>query len=52
MLDTIGIGGERAQMFNLASSEGPLFAEIARNMEAKIRELGPNPIKAARQKAA
>jgi coenzyme F420-reducing hydrogenase delta subunit len=52
LLDTIGIGGERAQMFNLASSEGPLFAEIARDMETKIRELGPNPIKVARKQAA
>jgi coenzyme F420-reducing hydrogenase delta subunit len=52
LLDTIGIGGERAQMFNLASSEGPLFAEIARDMVAKIRELGPNPIKTARKQAA
>jgi coenzyme F420-reducing hydrogenase delta subunit len=52
LLDTIGIGGERVQMFNLASSEGPLFAEIARDMEAKIRELGPNPIKVAHKQAA
>ena len=52
ILDTIGIGGERVQMYNLSSSEGPRFAEIAVEMDAKIKELGPNPIKQAKQKAA
>lgn len=52
ILDTIGIGGERVQMYNLSSSEGPRFAEIAVEMVAKIKELGPNPIKQAKQKAA
>jgi len=52
ILDTIGIGGERVQMYNLSSSEGPRFAEIAIEMDAKIKELGPNPIKQAKKKAA
>ena len=52
ILDAIGIGGERAQMYNLSSSEGPRFAQIAVEMDAKIRELGPNPIKEAKKKAA
>ncbi len=52
ILETIGIGGERAQMYNLSSSEGPRFAEIAVEMDGKIRELGPNPIKLAKKKAA
>lgn len=52
ILDTISIGGERAQMYNLSSSEGPRFAEIAVEMDAKIRELGPNPIKPAKKQAA
>jgi len=52
ILETIGIGGERAQMYNLSSSEGPRFAEIAVEMDAKIREMGPNPIKPAKKKAA
>ena len=45
ILDTIGIGGQRAQMYNLSSSEGPLFAKYAAEMEARILEMGPNPIK-------
>ena len=52
ILDTIGIGGERVQMFNLSSSEGPRFAEIAGEMTDKIKELGPNPIKPALKKKA
>jgi len=52
ILDKIGIGGERVQMYNLSSGEGPRFAEIANEMTDKIIELGPNPIKAAKKKAA
>ena len=51
ILDTIGIGGARAKMYNLSSSEGPRFAQIAVEMVDKIRELGPNPIKQAGSKA-
>ena len=50
--NVIGVGGERAQMYNLSSSEAPRFAEIAIEMDEKIRALGQNPIKAAKQKAA
>jgi coenzyme F420-reducing hydrogenase delta subunit len=52
ILEAIGVGGERVQMYNLSSSEAPRFVEIAVEMEARIRELGPNPIKLAGQKAA
>ena len=52
ILETIGVGGERVQMYNLSSSEGPRFAEIAVEMDEKIRNLGPNPIKLAGKKAA
>ena len=52
ILETIGVGGERVQMFNLASSEGPLFAKIAREMTEQVRNLGPNPIKLAASKRA
>ena len=45
ILNAIGIGGERAQMYNLSSGEGPRFAEYAVEMTEKIKELGPNPIK-------
>jgi F420-non-reducing hydrogenase iron-sulfur subunit len=43
LLDECHIGGERAAMYNLSSAQGQRFAEIAREMTAKIKELGPNP---------
>ncbi len=49
ILETIGIGGDRVEMYNLSSSEGPLFAQFAREMDKRIRELGPNPIKLAKK---
>ena len=44
LLDAVGVGGDRLDMFNLSSSEGPRFAEIATEMTDRIRELGPSPI--------
>ena len=52
ILEAIGIGGERVQMYNLSSSEAPLFVRITIEMIEKITELGPNPIKTAKKKAA
>ncbi|KKM09180.1 heterodisulfide reductase subunit MvhD [Clostridiales bacterium PH28_bin88] len=44
LLDEIGIGGERVEMFNLSSAMGPRFAEIAREFTERIRGLGPSPL--------
>lgn len=52
VLDTVGIGGQRAQMFNLSSSEAPQFVKYAQEITAKIKEMGPNPIKLAKSRAA
>ena len=52
ILDTIGLGAERAKMYNLSSSEGPRFAQYAREITEKIKELGPNPVKLAKNRAA
>jgi F420-non-reducing hydrogenase iron-sulfur subunit len=51
ILDQIGIGGERVAMYNLSAGEGPRFAEIAREMTEKIKQLGPNPIKTAKRQS-
>ncbi len=50
LLDKVGIGKDRVAMFNLSSSEAPRFVEIAVEMTERISALGPNPIKAAKQK--
>ena len=43
LLDECGTGGERVAMYNLSSAQGQRFAEIAREMTEKIKELGPSP---------
>lgn len=48
LLEAVGTGGERVQMFNLSSGEAPLFAQYAREMSERIQALGPNPAKLAR----
>lgn len=52
VLESIGIEGERVQMYNLSSGEGPTFARYASEMHEMICKLGPNPIKKAGKEAA
>jgi coenzyme F420-reducing hydrogenase delta subunit len=52
ILEGIGIGGERVQMYNLSSSEAPRFVEIVNEMTERIKEMGPNPIKLNKKKKA
>ena len=39
ILESVGIGGERVQMYNLSSSEAPLFVQFAKEMTEKINEM-------------
>jgi F420-non-reducing hydrogenase iron-sulfur subunit len=50
MLDQVGVGGERVKMYNLSSGEGPLFAQYSIEMVNKIKELGPSPIRLAKER--
>ena len=50
-MEKIGIEAERVAMYNLSAGEGPRFAEIAREMTEKVRDLGPSPIKNAKKLA-
>lgn len=52
ILDEIGIGGERLEMFNLSSSMAGRFAEIANEMTERIRKLGPSPVRVRHGKPA
>lgn len=45
LLDEIGVGGERLEMVMMSAGMGDLFAETARTITEKIRQLGPSPIK-------
>ncbi len=51
LLDKIGVGGQRVKMYNLSAADGPLFAKYSIEMDKIIRELGPSPIRIARQKS-
>ena len=44
-LEAIGLEPERVEMYNLSAAQGPRFAEIAREFTARIRELGPSPVR-------
>jgi coenzyme F420-reducing hydrogenase delta subunit len=45
LLDEVGLGSGRLEMYNMSSAQGQRFAEVAREMTEKIRGLGPNPVK-------
>jgi coenzyme F420-reducing hydrogenase delta subunit len=45
ILNEIGLGGERLDMFFMSGSQAQAFANAARTMTERIRGLGPNPLK-------
>ena len=45
LLDEIGLDGERLDMFFMSGGQGKTFANAAREMTERIKELGPNPLK-------
>jgi len=49
ILEKIDMEPDRVAMYNLSAGEGPRFAEIAREMTEKVKELGPSPIKTAKE---
>jgi coenzyme F420-reducing hydrogenase delta subunit len=46
LLREIGLEPERLEMFNLSSAEGPRFAEIVKEICARIVPLGPSRLRA------
>jgi coenzyme F420-reducing hydrogenase delta subunit len=44
LLNEIGLGGERLEMYFLSSAEGARWAEIVTEMTRRIKALGPNPL--------
>jgi coenzyme F420-reducing hydrogenase delta subunit len=44
ILIELGLEPERVEMYNLSAAQGLRFAEIAREMTEKIKNLGPSPI--------
>jgi coenzyme F420-reducing hydrogenase delta subunit len=45
ILDEIGLGSERLDMYFMSGSQAHTFASAVDQMTERIRELGPNPLK-------
>lgn len=45
LLDKIGLGGDRLDMFFMSGGQGRGFADAAKEMTSRIQKLGPNPLK-------
>ena len=45
LLDQIGLGGKRLDIFYMSGGQGGTFAEAARTMTERIKKLGPNPLR-------
>ena len=45
LLDEIGIGSERLEMYFVSGGMGETFARVANEMTELIRALGPSPLR-------
>jgi F420-non-reducing hydrogenase iron-sulfur subunit len=45
ILDQIGLGSQRLEIFFMSGGQGETFAQAARVITERIKELGPNPLK-------
>ena len=45
VLEDLGVEGDRVRLEWISGSEGKKFADLITEMDAKVRELGPNPLK-------
>jgi coenzyme F420-reducing hydrogenase delta subunit len=48
VLDSLGLNGERVEMFNMASNQGLEFMQSAEIMIERVERLGPNPLRVKR----
>jgi coenzyme F420-reducing hydrogenase delta subunit len=45
LLDEVGLGGERLEMYNMSAGEGGKFAAAAKEITERIRSLGPSGVR-------
>jgi coenzyme F420-reducing hydrogenase delta subunit len=45
LLDEVGLGGERIEMYHIGASDAILWVEKVKEMTERIKEIGPNPLK-------
>jgi F420-non-reducing hydrogenase iron-sulfur subunit len=48
LLDEIGLGGERLEVYFVSGGMGETFANAMREMTERLRALGPSPLKNGR----
>jgi F420-non-reducing hydrogenase iron-sulfur subunit len=48
LLDEIGIGGERLEMYHIGASDALLWVKRVIEMTERIKKLGPNPLRVVR----
>lgn len=44
ILDQIGLGGDRLEIFFISAGQGTAYAMKAKEMTERVRKLGPNPL--------
>lgn len=44
LLDELGLGGQRLEMYFFDAADGPKFAQAVQEMTERARQLGPNPL--------
>lgn len=49
LLDEVGIGGDRLEMFHIGASDAPKWAEAVEMMTRRAMELGPSPLNRVRK---
>ncbi|MEW6385989.1 MAG: hydrogenase iron-sulfur subunit [Thermodesulfobacteriota bacterium] len=52
LLEEIGLGRGRLEMYEVAASDAHKWVAVVREMTARIKALGPNPLKGGRRPAA
>ncbi len=45
LLDEIGLGAERLEMFEIAASDAPKWVAAVNEMCERVKALGPNPLR-------
>ena len=44
LLDEVGLGRGRLEMYHIGASDAPLWAEKVTELTEQVRKLGPNPL--------
>jgi coenzyme F420-reducing hydrogenase delta subunit len=45
LLDELGLGSERLEMYHIGASDAPLWVKRVKEMTARVEQLGPNPLR-------